>query len=667
MRTVVFAYHEVGAAALSALLESGSEVVAVFTHRDDPAEGGWYRSVARLAAEHDIPAFAPSDPNHPLWVERIAAMEPDMLLSAHYRTMLGEDIRSLCPNKCFNLHGSKLPAYRGRCPINWVLVNGESATGVTLHHMTADADAGDIVAQQVVPIDEDDTARTLTASICNATGSLLATVLPTIVDGSHTATPQDANAATTMPSRSPEDGRIDWSCTATEVRNLVRAVTHPWPGAFSESGGRRFFVWDSTVMPGAPDVAPGTVLETNGTLLIACGQDALRIEAGEPADGVWSSGGQLAADLNLVDGMRIGRAMEHRGSDRLTKVLILGANGFIGSHLSERLLEEGGYEVHAMDLHTSNLEHLLGVPHFNFHEGDISINREWIEYHVRKCDVVLPLVAIATPIEYVRNPLRVFQLDFEENLRIIRDCVRHKTRVIFPSTSEVYGMCGDSYFDENSSPLITGPIKSQRWIYSSSKQLLDRVIWAHGQQDNLRFSLFRPFNWIGPRLDSLDSARIGSSRAITQLILNLVEGTPIQLVDGGNQKRCFTDVDDGIDCLYRLIADNSGRVDGGIVNIGNPEHEYSIKELAQTLVAKFEAHPLRENYPPFAGYREIESSAYYGKGYQDVQHRRPSIENAKRLVGWTPAVGFEASIERTLDWFLRDHEGRLASTAVTVG
>ena len=151
------------------------------------------------------------------------------------------------------------------------------------------------------------------------------------------------------------------------------------------------------------------VLETNGTLLIACGQDALRIEAGEPADGVWSSGGQLAADLNLVDGMRIGRAMEHRGSDRLTKVLILGANGFIGSHLSERLLEEGGYEVHAMDLHTSNLEHLLGVPHFNFHEGDISINREWIEYHVRKCDVVLPLVAIATPIEYVRNPLRVFQ------------------------------------------------------------------------------------------------------------------------------------------------------------------------------------------------------------------------------------------------------------------
>jgi UDP-4-amino-4-deoxy-L-arabinose formyltransferase/UDP-glucuronic acid dehydrogenase (UDP-4-keto-hexauronic acid decarboxylating) len=667
MRTVVFAYHEVGAAALEALLKSGVDVAAVFTHRDDPAEGGWFRSVARLAAEYNIPSYAPADPNHPLWVDRIAAMKPDTLLSAHYRSMLGEAVRAICPNKCYNLHGSLLPAFRGRCPINWVLVKGESTTGVTLHHMTSQADAGDIVAQQTVAIDEDDTARTLTASICKATGELLAATLPSLIDGSATATPQDAHSASTMPGRCAEDGRIDWSCSAAEVRNLVRAVTHPWPGAFSDSGGRRFFIWDATVMPGAPNVAPGTVLESNGSLLIACGEDALRVDAGEPADGVWSSGDQLASELNLVDGMRVGRVVEHRGAGRRTKVLILGANGFIGSHLSERLLEEGGYEVHAMDLHTSNLEHLLDEPHFHFHEGDISINREWIEYHVRKCDVVLPLVAIATPIEYVRNPLRVFHLDFEENLRIIRDCVRHKTRVIFPSTSEVYGMCTDSYFDENSSPLITGPIKSQRWIYSSSKQLLDRVIWAHGQHDNLRFSLFRPFNWIGPRLDSLDSARIGSSRAITQLILNLVEGTPIQLVDGGHQKRCFTDVEDGIECLYRLIADDSGRVDGGIVNIGNPEHEYSIRELAETLVEKFEAHPLRNNYPPFAGYREIESLAYYGKGYQDVQHRRPSIENAKRLVDWTPKVGFEASIERTLDWFLRDHEGQLASATVSVG
>jgi UDP-4-amino-4-deoxy-L-arabinose formyltransferase/UDP-glucuronic acid dehydrogenase (UDP-4-keto-hexauronic acid decarboxylating) len=172
---------------------------------------------------------------------------------------------------------------------------------------------------------------------------------------------------------------------------------------------------------------------------------------------------------------------------------------------------------------------------------------------VRKCDMVIPLVAIATPIEYTRNPIKVFELDFEENLRIVRYCVKYGKRIIFPSTSEVYGMCDEPDFNEDNSRLILGPIRKQRWIYSCCKQMLDRVIWAYGQEAGLQFTLFRPFNWIGPRLDSLESARIGSSRAITQLILNLAEGTPIQLVDGGNQKRCFTDVKDGVECLYRII------------------------------------------------------------------------------------------------------------------
>jgi UDP-4-amino-4-deoxy-L-arabinose formyltransferase / UDP-glucuronic acid dehydrogenase (UDP-4-keto-hexauronic acid decarboxylating) len=174
---------------------------------------------------------------------------------------------------------------------------------------------------------------------------------------------------------------------------------------------------------------------------------------------------------------------------------------------------------------------------FFFLEGDISIQREWIEYHIKKCDVVVPLVAIATPIEYTRNPLRVFELDFEENLRIVRCCVKYQKRLLFPSTSEVYGMCDDTAFDEDQSNLVLGPINKQRWIYSSCKQLLDRVIWAYGREQHLRFSLFRPFNWIGPRLDTLESARIGSSRAITQLILNLVEGTPLLMIDGGRRWR----------------------------------------------------------------------------------------------------------------------------------
>ena len=279
------------------------------------------------------------------------------------------------------------------------------------------------------------------------------------------------------------------------------------------------------------------------------------------------------------------------------------------------------------------IERFRGHPDFHYVEGDISIHTEWIEYHIKKCDVVLPLVAIATPIEYTRNPLRVFELDFEENLKIVRHCVKYGKRLVFPSTSEVYGMCTDEHFDEDRSNLVVGPINKQRWIYSASKQLLDRVIWAYGQK-GLKFTLFRPFNWIGPRLDRLDSARIGSSRAITQLILNLVEGTPIQLVDGGAQKRCFTDVDDGIEALFRIIENRGGRCDGQIINIGNPDNEASIREMAEELLAQFERHPLRGRFPPFAGFREVESLSYYGVGYQDVAHRKPSVANAKRLLDW---------------------------------
>ena len=188
-----------------------------------------------------------------------------------------------------------------------------------------------------------------------------------------------------------------------------------------------------------------------------------------------------------------------------------------------------------MDISSSAIDRLLHRNDFHFVEGDISIHGEWLEYHIKKCDVILPLVAIATPIEYTRNPLRVFELDFEENLNIIKLCVKYDKRVIFPSTSEVYGMCDEPYFDEDHSKLVLGPINKQRWIYSASKQLLDRVIWAYGDKHGLKFTLFRPFNWIGPRLDSLDSARVGSSRAITQLILNQVDKEKVE-----NSKRDFS-------------------------------------------------------------------------------------------------------------------------------
>lgn len=340
-----------------------------------------------------------------------------------------------------------------------------------------------------------------------------------------------------------------------------------------------------------------------------------------------------------------------------TRVLILGVNGFIGNALTDRLLQDDRYEVFGMDLQDDKIQRLLNRPGFHFCDGDISINREWIEYHVRKCDVILPLVAIATPKEYVRNPLRVFELDFEENLRIVRYCAKYRRRIIFPSTSEVYGMCTDENFDEDNSPLIVGPIRMQRWIYSASKQLLDRVIYAYGDKENLPFSLFRPFNWIGPRLDSLDSARMGSSRAITQLALNIVEGSPICLVDGGEQKRCFTDVKDGVECLFRIIENKDNVCNKEIFNIGNPDNEASIKELAEMVVAAFDAHPLRNKFPPFAGYKITDSGEYYGAGYQDVIHRKPSIQKARKLLNWEPRINMQDSVNETIDFFIREAAG----------
>ena len=177
------------------------------------------------------------------------------------------------------------------------------------------------------------------------------------------------------------------------------------------------------------------------------------------------------------------------------KLLILGVNGFIGSNLTRRILNETDWELYGMDLSSDKLGGILEHKRFRFLEGDISINREWIAYHIKKCDVCLPLVAIATPATYMKDPLTVFELDFEENLRVIRQCVKYHTRVIFPSTSEVYGMSPDKAFSEETSPLVYGPIRKQRWIYACAKQLMDRVIWAYGRDRNLQFTLIRPFNW----------------------------------------------------------------------------------------------------------------------------------------------------------------------------
>ena len=334
------------------------------------------------------------------------------------------------------------------------------------------------------------------------------------------------------------------------------------------------------------------------------------------------------------------------------KVLILGVNGFIGNSLTERILRDTDWEVYGMDMGQDKLGPSLGHERFHYVEGDITINKEWIEYHIKKCDVVLPLVAIATPATYVTDPLRVFELDFEANLEIVRQCVRYKKRVLFPSTSEVYGMSTDAEFDEENSSLVLGPIHKQRWIYSCSKQLLDRVIFAYGMKEGLKFTLFRPFNWIGPKLDNILEPKEGSSRVLTQFIGNILRGKEIQLVDGGAQRRSFTYIDDGVDALMRIIENKNDCAGGRIFNIGNPKNDMSVRELAETLVA------LIKTYPKYAALAEntkivaVSSGDYYGKGYQDILTRVPSIKNAEKYLGWKPTTDFKTALRKTLDYHL---------------
>lgn len=333
----------------------------------------------------------------------------------------------------------------------------------------------------------------------------------------------------------------------------------------------------------------------------------------------------------------------------MKKILILGVNGFIGHHLSKRILETTDWEVFGMDMSTDRVKPFLDNPRFHFFEGDITINKEWIEYHIKKCDVVLPLVAIATPATYVKQPLRVFELDFEANLPMVRSCVKYGKRILFPSTSEVYGMCADEQFDPYASNLVLGPIDKQRWIYSCSKQLMDRVIWAYGSEGKLDFTLFRPFNWIGAGLDSIHTAKEGSSRVITQFFGHIVRGEPIKLVDGGAQKRAFTYIDDGIAALMKMIENKDGVASGQIYNVGNPANNFSVRELATMMLDLAKTYSEYSQNAAKVQLIETTSGEYYGKGYQDVQNRVPKIENTMKDLDWAPKVKMQDALKGIFD------------------
>ena len=333
------------------------------------------------------------------------------------------------------------------------------------------------------------------------------------------------------------------------------------------------------------------------------------------------------------------------------QLLILGVNGFIGHHLSKRILETTNWRIHGMDMRNDRLGEELGHRRFHFFEGDITINREWIEYHVKKCDVILPLVAIATPATYVTNPLGVFELDFEANLAVVRACVKYGKRVIFPSTSEVYGMSPEEEFHPFKTNFVLGPISKPRWIYSCAKQLMDRVIAAYGQQHGLRYTLFRPFNWIGSGLDNLHAHKEGSSRVVTQFLGHILRGEEIKLVDGGLARRSFTDISDGISALVKIIENRDGVADGQIYNIGNPANDMSVKELAHTLLELALQYPEFEAKARETRIVDVSARDYYGEGFQDIKSRVPFIENTCQDLDWSPQVDLPSALHKILDTY----------------
>ena len=334
------------------------------------------------------------------------------------------------------------------------------------------------------------------------------------------------------------------------------------------------------------------------------------------------------------------------------RVVILGANGFIGSALTAAILRARDWEVYGIDLADHKLGSLCGSPRFHFVEGDITINREWVEYHIKKSDVVVPLVAIANPAQYVKDPLRVFELDFEANLDVVRQCVKYHKRLVFPSTSEIYGMSSDAVLDEETSPLVYGPVNKQRWIYAASKQLLDRVIYAHGERDGFDYTLFRPFNFIGPNLDNIDEPKEGSSRVFTQFLSNILYRKPILLVDGGEQKRSFTFIDDAIECLLRILDNPNGIATRRIFNIGNPANCASVRELAQMMIEVAREFPQLRERAQDVRIETVASASYYGKYYQDIQLRVPAIKVAHELLAWSPRTDLRESIRKTIAYYV---------------
>ena len=360
-------------------------------------------------------------------------------------------------------------------------------------------------------------------------------------------------------------------------------------------------------------------------------------------------------------------------------ILLLGAGGFIGVNLTERLLKDGVHNVTAVDISEEKIDYLLEDPKLTYAHLDISDDEAEIDKLVSQSDVVVDLVAFANPALYVEDPVGVYDLNFTQNLKVVDQCRRHDKRLVQFSTCEVYGITAakafglDSKehpcpFNEDETPLIMGPVKNHRWIYACAKQLLERVLHAYRYRDGFRYSIIRPFNFVGPRIDFLPSeAGGGNPRVFSHFMDSLLYGNkPMQLVDGGKVYRAYTYIDDAVDCIVRVIENKNNNCDGEIFNVGQPENELTIAELAEKMRDIFDEHFRQEGDPPRPEIVSISGEDFYGEGYEDCDRRIADVTKAKTLVGWEAKYGIDEVIYKTMEYFVSEHRKKQKEAAEPV-
>lgn len=350
------------------------------------------------------------------------------------------------------------------------------------------------------------------------------------------------------------------------------------------------------------------------------------------------------------------------------RIAILGAGGFIGSHLVQGLLADGEHELEGVDSTGEKLDEALAAidpaahARWTFHEADVRIAPALLRDVIRRADLVVDLIAHANPSLYVARPLDVFELNFMQNLEIARLCMEYGRYLVQYSSAEVYGKTTGAPYREDATDSTFGPVSKQRWIYASAKLLLERVLYAHGEAGDLRYTIVRPFNFLGPRIDYLVAAgATGGPRVFPHFMSALLSGGPIRLVGGGDVRRAFLHIDDATAAFRTLLA-HPDRIRNEIFNVGNPDNQVTVRQFAHLMLELWEE---LTGESATSAIESMDGETFYGVGYEDGDREPPDVSKMRAL-GWAPRYGLRETVRETMRYYLAGR-GQVASVQLPAG